>query len=559
MKGFAALGGYQCGDEGTAVQMPTPSRDIESVCGNASASRHSLRFYFSFEKILDVVIRARLAGRDDGGMLPPRKFWSRPSVRERCGGQKIEPKAVRRMAIRRRVLKCRRDGSLASQDWGRKLLAFVERVQTSVYEGRVEFAAPKMISIVKGIKDGKKTYREVASFERLEDRVVLSLATAYVRDVLDAQLRPNCYSFRKDGRITHESAVAALQQWRTSHDGQAMYVAECDIKSFFDSISHEVVRRRWREVIEARWDGIQGLSGLQVLEAYLRVYSAKGTPGRGLPQGGALSVVLANLVLAAADERVMRDANEGLFYARYCDDVVFADVDEAKCRAAMSAYALALEELDLPMHPVESFVYQEAPHYALRALPNYYEIKSKGPFRWAEPADGVANVAPWVSFLGSQIRCDGETRIRKESVGRHIRSLGRATAAAVREVQSGEVDFSDANRAAAWYARFRNRLIAKGVGYVTAKFEDCIGCWAGAFGQVTKCRETQGQMRRLDRVRENMLCKVRHALSEALKGRHRFKGNPYSYHAFLMREVKRVTNMHMRVKAKATRLRNSDV
>jgi len=127
----------------------------------------------------------------------------------------------------------------------------------------------------------------------------------------------------------------------------------------------------------------------------------------------------------------------------------------------------------------------------------------------------------------------------------------------VREVQSGEVDFSDANRAAAWYARFRNRLIAKGVGYVTAKFEDCIGCWAGAFGQVTKCRETQAQMRRLDRVRENKLCKVRHALAEALKGHHRFKGNPYSYHAFLMREVKRATNM--RGKPKVVKVRYSEM
>ncbi len=31
VKGLAAVGGYQCGDEGAAVAMPTFSREIEAV------------------------------------------------------------------------------------------------------------------------------------------------------------------------------------------------------------------------------------------------------------------------------------------------------------------------------------------------------------------------------------------------------------------------------------------------------------------------------------------------------------------------------------------------
>ena len=129
---------------------------------------------------------------------------------------------------------------------------------------------------------------------------------------------------------------------------------------------------------------------------------------------------------------------------------------------------------------------------------------------------GERGSAPWVSFLGSQIRYDGETRIRKESIEKHIRSLGRETAAAVREIQGGAFPPASRRRrtsgtgagVAAWFARFRNRLIAKGVGYVTAKVQDCGMCWAGAFPRVTACADTKLQMRRLDRVREGMLCKV---------------------------------------------------
>ena len=57
---------------------------------------------------------------------------------------------------------------------------------------------------------------------------------------------------------------------------------------------------------------------------------------------------------------------------------------------AMEAYAEALLKLDLPMHPVEPFVYKQIDGVST----SYYEIKSKGPFRWRQPMSGEANCAP---------------------------------------------------------------------------------------------------------------------------------------------------------------------
>jgi hypothetical protein len=259
-----------------------------------------------------------------------------------------------------------------------------------------------------------------------------------------------------------------------------------------------------------------------------------------LPQGGSFSTVLANLVLAEADDAVAKVDDGQLFYARYCDDVVFIHPDEAACSRAMDAYAAALDRLDLPMHPVEPFVYRPEGGETT----GYYSLKSKGPFRWREASAGEANCAPWVSFLGSQVRCDGATRIRKESIEKHIRSLGRETAAAVRELEG---DVRPANLLE-WFARFRNRLITKGVGYVTAKVKDCHMCWAGAFPSVTPCVETKMQMRRLDRVREGMLCKVWNMLmSSGGRGatalpKRCYKGRPFSYFGFL-KEAARPTNL----------------
>ena len=467
-------------------------------------------------------------------------------MKERKG---VAPEVVRRQSIWRTVGKCCQCGNVASTNvassqlrWVQNLMRLVDEVREAVFSGKVAFEAPKMFKIAKGREGGVMQYREVASFERLADRVILSRMTAYVRDRLEGVLSDRCYSFRRDRDVTHQLAVKRLQEFRERFPAGSLFVAECDIKKFFDSISHEEVRRRWRDV------GFEDAAG-KVLEAYLGVYAVgevvaqqRDPPGgmrRGLPQGGSFSTVLANLVLAEAD-RAVQDVDDGrLFYARYCDDGVFVHPDEAVCRRAMDAYAAALAKLDLPMHEVRPFVYKPADGSSTE----YYSIKSKGPFRWREAEKGEADCAPWVSFLGSQVRYVGETRIRKESIEKHIRSLGRETAKAVRELQDGILADQPRPVIREWFGRFRNGLIAKGVGYVTAKVKDCDMCWAGAFPNVTDCAETKMQMRRLDRVREGMLAKVASLLpARHFMTGHRYKGRPFSYFAFLEKAV-RPTNM----------------
>ncbi len=84
------------------------------------------------------------------------------------------------------------------------------------------------------------------------------------------------------------------------------------------------------------------------------------------------------------------------------------------------------------------------------------------------------------------------------------------------------------------------------MGYVTAKVSDCRMCWAGAFMRVTNCADTRKQMRRLDRVREGMLCKVWKMLPRgSVNKRRHYKGKPFSYFGFL-KEAVRPTNMRPR-------------
>ena len=497
----------------------------------------SFEDYFSFEAILGDLVRWRVAGKKGvDSVLPPRKSWMRDGYASR---KKMSPEAVRRRSILRRVNYERSQGMMEQVEWGQKLATLVANVQSAVMGGGVKFEPPRMIQILKGLKDGVMEYRNVASFERLEDRLILSRATAYVRDVLEGVLHSNCYSFRVNREVSHKKAIADLQSWRKRFAAEEMWVAECDIKKFFDNISHESVRRAWRMVGIDKFDS----RAERILDAYLDVFSSTEGVKCGIPQGGSFSTVLANLVLHEADSAVLNNADDKLFYARYCDDVIIASPNKEESAHAIEAYAEVLRSIDLEMHPIMPFEYLPGDD----ASTKYYSIKSKGPFAWRNADVNEEDVAPWISFLGCHIKFNGDTRIRKESIEKHKRSLGQETAKAVRSIKRGELSGVGLANRRAWFARFRNRLIAKGVGYVTQKVSDCDMCWAGAFPHVTICKETEMQMRMLDRVREGLLSKVWRMVSESFpktykEAMHKFKGRPYSYYAFLHKAV-RPSNM----------------
>ena len=71
----------------------------------------------------------------------------------------------------------------------------------------------------------------------------------------------------------------------------------------------------------------------------------------GVPQGGALSCVIANLVLDLADKRVRaveERVRDEIQYFRYCDDMILLARREMHCREAFQAYLNSLDELKLP-------------------------------------------------------------------------------------------------------------------------------------------------------------------------------------------------------------------
>ena len=300
-------------------------------------------------------------------------------------------------------------------------------------------------------------------------------------------------------------------------------VGECDIRKFFDNIRHdEILKALDRYAAEI---GNLDPAAREVVCAYLRCYWLGEVDGvsRGIPQGGSLSPVLANMVMAQADEAVLRHSSEKMFYARYCDDMVIAATDESLCRRAMDAYFAALDQLHLPPHPIADFTYGT----------DYFEAKSKGPFSWCAAEKGTRGCAPWVSFLGNQVRFDGAVRVRKDTVRKHVLKIKEEVGSAIGMWERLGGKLRAGVKTALFYKSLRRRLVAKGVGYLRAGPVPNDGiCWAAAFPNLTKNVVCARQMRTLDFVRERALGAVRRVL--ALKGM-RYLGRPSSYYGYLQK------------------------
>ena len=385
----------------------------------------------------------------------------------------------------------------------------------------------------------KRAYRCLATFDKLEDRVILGRLAAYLRDAVDPLLLPCAYAFRKDGaRYSYLAAVKSLQKYRTKYQHQKLYVAECDIQKFFDCINHDAILdafdafaqrlKAGKTPIDARVRPLlisylnayafpQNLDNscdpiIQGNRRFVQALPAKDLerlyPGTllsslrlGIPQGGALSPVLANLVMDAADRAVLAD-DEQLFYARFCDDMIIVHPDKRKCAEALDRYLAAIQLLRLPAHHLRKRVTYGK---------EYFEAKSKGPVAW-ESVKREQQGTPWVSFLGFHVHTDGTVRIRKESLYKHIEKMNREITIISRFINHPNLCLRKSCDWPKLLRDFELRLIAAGVGRAQAQTNDESDGqnWLSAFlPLLSHSPDVVRQLKRLDQERTHLLRKIR--------------------------------------------------
>lgn len=496
---------------------------------NRAGSIHRRRF---FRKAFEVEPEKDFS--DLNRLFPPRKLWHdfRPKKEERKNCSQPNFKAVVNCIRRFR-------NTENPPKWAADLNAFVAALQRRVFtEGEFMFRTP---DVVPQPKSSKNEYRAIASFPNIEDKVVDIINAKYLRERLEVCLEDASRAFRSGGKrhLDRNSAIDDIYRIRDAHPSQALFVTECDIRGFFDCVHHPVAKEALHRTIgllkvrnpEATIDS----RAIKIFDRYLDCYSFSQTVLRlendlqqrmknssarykwpiggdakqpntlnhfhkrpkgcriGVPQGGAHSCLIANLILDLADKEVLlslQSSRGTTMYLRYCDDIIIVCSDEGACKRATEAYYRALCAVKLPYH---------LPTELNGSAEQFFESsKTKECYRWGEKHTERIQF-PWIQFLGYQMRYDGRIRIRPSSLDKQrskIETLGES----LRQRVNHQIAKVSHRRL---LYRFNSKLWAFSSGRVqlhTEHQEPLPMCWASGFRQLSKRPFHARHVRKLDQV-----------------------------------------------------------
>lgn len=202
----------------------------------------------------------------------------------------------------------------------------------------------------------------------VRDRVVQAAMRNVMEPIFEIDFADRSYGFRP-GRGCKD----ALRQVNQLLDQGYTYVVDADLKSYFDTIPHDMLMSLIQEKVADN-------SFLAVVEHFLKQRvmdtASEWTPEAGTPQGAVLSPLLSNIYLNPLDHKM---AEAGMEMVRYADDFVLLFKTEADARKGLEIVAEWTGAAGLTLHPAKTRIVDATHRGGFDFLGYHFERGMKWP------------------------------------------------------------------------------------------------------------------------------------------------------------------------------------
>ena len=193
-------------------------------------------------------------------------------------------------------------------------------------------------------KDGKMRKLGIPT---VGDRIAQTVVKDYMEASVDKLFHDHSYGYRP-----LKSAHQALTQARINV-GKYDWVIDMDIKGFFDNIDHGLILKALDKVVEAKWVKMYCKRWLE-----MPVQKTDGTiiakEGKGTPQGGVISPLLANLFLHYAFDMWITKKHPGISFERYADDIILHCQAQSEAEEMLLQITERMDQCKLELHPLKT-------------------------------------------------------------------------------------------------------------------------------------------------------------------------------------------------------------
>ena len=202
----------------------------------------------------------------------------------------------------------------------------------------------------------------------VSDRIAQQVVKAYLEPRLEAVFVENSYGYRPD-KSAH-TAVQRVQQNVRKYS----WVIDLDIQEFFENVSHELLMKALVKHVSEKWVLTYIKRWLEA-PVILEDGTVKLSTGKGTPQGGVISPLLANLYMHYCVDKWLEKYHPTVIMIRYADDLVIHCSSYQEATGTLTELKDRLQACGLEAHPEKTkIVYCKKDGRNLKGFPVQFDF-----------------------------------------------------------------------------------------------------------------------------------------------------------------------------------------